>query len=176
MIETGDPADLALLLLRLYFGLMMVAHGLNHIFGGGRIEGASRWFESLGLRHGKLQAWAAALTECGAGLLLALGLLTPVAAAGFVGLLTVAIATHHRFHGFFIIKEGVEYVLAIMVVALALGLLGPGQWSIDDAVGFTDQVWLQGWWGGLIALSGALVAALQLAVFYRSPRQEVDST
>jgi putative oxidoreductase len=171
MIETGDPANLALLLLRVYFGCMMLAHGLNHLYGGGRIPGAAGWFESLGLKHGKMQAWAAALTEVGAGVLLALGLFTPVACAGFVGLLTVAIATHHRKHGFFIIKEGVEYVLSIIVVALAIGLLGPGEWSLDNVIGLTDQAWLAGWWGGLIALSGAAVAGLQLALFYRPPKE-----
>ncbi|MCC7076260.1 MAG: DoxX family protein [Acidimicrobiia bacterium] len=174
MVETGSAADTALLLLRVYFGTMMLAHGLNHIFGGGRIPGAGRWFESLGLRHGQFQAWMAALTEVGAGIMFAGGFLTPISAAGFVGLLTVAIVTHHRKHGFFIVKEGVEYALAICAVAVAIGLLGPGQWSVDAALDLTAQAWLEGWWGGTIALLGAAVAGAQLAMFYRPPRKSSD--
>jgi putative oxidoreductase len=46
-----DRMDVALLMLRLLIGVTMVIHGLNHASGGGRIAGAARWFESLGLRQ-----------------------------------------------------------------------------------------------------------------------------
>ena len=47
----------AVLVVRVVLGVIMIAHGLNHWRGGGKIEGTARWFGGLGLRHGKLQAW-----------------------------------------------------------------------------------------------------------------------
>jgi putative oxidoreductase len=38
-----------LLVLRLGLGIVFLAHGYNHIFGGGEIHGTARWFESLGM-------------------------------------------------------------------------------------------------------------------------------
>jgi hypothetical protein len=64
------PVSLGLLLLRFAVGVVFIAHGYNHIFGGGKIEGTGRWFNSLGMRPGILHAWVASLTELGAGALL----------------------------------------------------------------------------------------------------------
>ena len=85
-----SPPALGLLLLRLAVGFVFLAHGYNHIFGGGKIAGTGRWFDSLGMRPGILHAWIASLTELGAGALLMLGLLTPLAGAGVVGMMLVA--------------------------------------------------------------------------------------
>src|SRR3954463_787169 len=62
-----DPIDLALLVLRLAVGAVMLLHGWNHIFGGGKIAGTGRWFESLGMRPGWLHAWLASVTEVRGG-------------------------------------------------------------------------------------------------------------
>ncbi len=91
-----DAVNLAMLIMRVGFGLMMMAHGYNHFFRGGRIAGTGRWFDSLGMKPGRIHAIIASATELGAGALFALGLLTPFAAAGFIGLMTVAIWTVHR--------------------------------------------------------------------------------
>ncbi len=125
--------NIAALLLRVILGITMIAHGYNHIWGGGKIEGTAGWFESMGLKPGILHAWLASLTELGAGVMLILGLLNPLAAAGVVGVMMVAFITNHFKNGFFIFRpgEGYEYVLNLMVAALALGALGPGAWSAD---------------------------------------------
>ena len=101
-----DEMNLAMLILRVGVGLTFAAHGYGKIFKGGRIPGTAGWFDSMGMKPGKLHAWAAALTEIGAGLLLALGLFTSVAAAGMVGVMVVAAWTVHRHNGFMIIQEG----------------------------------------------------------------------
>lgn len=163
-----NATDTALLLLRVMFGAMFVAHGVNHIFGGGKIAGTGRWFSSIGFRNGAAQAWLASLTEIGAGLLLVAGCLTPIAAAGLVGPMVVAIITVHARNGFFIIKEGWEYAACIIVAAIAIGLFGAGAYSVDAALGL-DRT-LSGWPGGAIAVAGAVVALLQLALFWRRPR------
>ena len=63
----SNATDLALLVLRVTVGAVFLAHGINHIFGGGKIAGTGRWFESLGMRPGWMHAWTASLTEIGAG-------------------------------------------------------------------------------------------------------------
>lgn len=124
--------DLAALLLRLVLGGTLLAHGGNHAFGGGRLPGTAGWFASLGMRPARLHALLATATEIGAGVLLLLGLLTPLAAAAAIGTMLVALVTAHRRNGFFIFRpgQGYEYVLMI-IVAAALGALGGGGWSVD---------------------------------------------
>jgi putative oxidoreductase len=158
------PADTALFLVRLVVGIVMIAHGYNHWRGGGRIEGTARWFGGLGLRQPKLQAWMSVVTEIGAGALLVLGLLTPLACAAIISVMLVAGLLAHRRNGFFVFKEGYEYVLVLAVVCVALGMTGPGGLSVDAAAGIV----IAGWAGGAVALGVAAVAtAGLLATCYR---------
>ena len=75
--------DVGLLVLRLVLGLTMAAHGYHKFFGGGRLPGTAGWFESIGMKPGMFHARVAATTEVSAGLGLAVGLLTPIPAAGW---------------------------------------------------------------------------------------------
>ena len=157
----------ALLAVRLAVGAVMLAHGINHIFGGGKIAGTGRWFASLGMRPGPLHAWLASITEVGSGALLVLGLLTPFAAAGVVGTMLVAWITNHRGNGFFIFRpgEGWEYVMVLTAVGLGLGGTGAGRWSLDNALGLDA---MSGGTGlAIAALAGGGGAALLLAAFWR---------
>jgi putative oxidoreductase len=153
-----DAEVAAVLLIRVVVGVTMIAHGLNHWRGGGRIPGTARWFGGLGLRYGTLQAWASVLTEIGAGALLVLGLITPLACAAVISVMLVAGLLAHRRNGFFVFKDGFEYVLVLAVVSLALALIGPGRVSVDHALG----VELVGWAGGAVALGVAVVATAGL--------------
>src|SRR3546814_3238796 len=101
MTAYGPAADVALLLLRVVLGLTMAAHGYNKFFGGGRIPGTAGWFDSIGMKPGLFHARVAAGTEIAAGLGLALGLLQPVQAAGFVAPMLVAAGTVLRHNGFY---------------------------------------------------------------------------
>ncbi|ORW88017.1 DoxX family protein [Mycobacterium sp. IEC1808] len=161
--------DVGLLLLRLVLGLTLAAHGFNKFFGGGRIPGTARWFESIGMKPGKFHATVAAITEVSAGLGLAAGLLTPIPAAGFVSLMLVAAWTVHRANGFFIVKEGWEYNLVLAVSAVAVATLGPGRLSLDYLI-FGDKLWFPGWPGLVISAGLGLAGAVgQLLIFYRPP-------
>ena len=137
---TSSPVDLGLFMLRVIVGIVFIAHGYNHIFGGGKIAGTGRWFESLGMKPGWLHAWTASLTELGAGGLLIVGFLTPLGGAGVVGVMLVAWITNHMKNGFFIFRpgEGYEYVMTLTFCGLALSCLGGGEWSIDHAIGIFD--------------------------------------
>ncbi|RMH74811.1 MAG: DoxX family protein [Actinomyces sp.] len=164
----ADEVNLALFILRVVIGLTIAAHGYNKFFGGGRIPGTAAWFDSIGMRPGRLHAYMAASTEMGSGILLAVGLLTPFAAAGLIGVMTVAGWTVHRHNGFFIIKEGWEYVFVLAVTGLVIATLGPGEWSLDDALDIAGD--LDGWTGFWIALVLGVGAGIaQLLVFFRPP-------
>ena len=163
-MATNPPADAALLLIRVTIGVTMMVHGFNHWRGGGKIAGTARWFSGLGLRFGTLQAWMSVATELGAGLLLIVGLATPLACAAVISVMLIAGLLAHRKNGFFVFRDGYEYVLVLSVAALALATLGPGRVSVDDAAG----IMITGWAGGGIALGVAVVAtAGLLATFYR---------
>jgi len=158
--------DAALLMLRLCLGGTMLAHGLNKFFAGGRIAGTARWFDGMGMRPGLLHARVAAGSEVAAGIGLALGVLTPVAAAGFVALMLVAGWTVHRGNGFFIVKDGWEYNLVLAVAAVAVATLGAGRFSVDALL--PQAEWLSGGIGFVVAVGlGVLGGVGQLALFYR---------
>jgi putative oxidoreductase len=170
-VSDADAVDLALLVFRCGIGAVMLAHGYNHIFGGGKIAGTAGWFGSMGMRPPLVQAWLASLTEIGAGIALVLGLFTPLGAAGVVGVMTVAWIINHRGNGFFIFRpgEGWEYVMTLLLCGVALGAIGPGTWSLDHALDIDDD--LSGTTGLLIsAVAGGVGALALLAIAWRPKR------
>jgi putative oxidoreductase len=165
-----DGLNLGALLLRIILAVVMFAHGYNHVFNGGKLPGVAGWFGSLGFKAPKLQAALASYTELGVAPLLALGLLTPLGAAGVIGTMVVALVANHFKNGFFIFRkgEGYEYVLTLIVAALALAALGGGEWSLDHALEIDDD--LSGAVRMAIALGAGGGGALAvLALFWRPP-------
>lgn len=163
--------NLILVVVRLFLGLMIFAHGYRKFFGGGKIDGTARWFDSIGMRPGRLNAYMGATTEVGVGVLLVLGFLTPLAAAGLISVMTVAILTVHIHNGFFIFNkgEGIEYCLGVIVMCLVPGTFGGGRYSLDG-------VWhIMNWSNAdnflLAVIVGFGGALLQLATFYRPARK-----
>lgn len=130
--------EIALLGLRLVVGLGFAAHGaqkLFGVFGGHGIEGTAGFFEQIGLRPGRLHAWAAGTAEFLGGLLIALGLVTPFAAAALIAVMTAAVLTVHLRNGFFVSSNGYEYNLVLVAAVFALAGIGAGDWSLDNALG-----------------------------------------
>jgi len=86
-----------------------------------------------------------------------------------VGVMLVAWVTNHLKNGFFIFRpgEGWEYVMVLTMSGFLLATVGPGEWSVDNAVGHTlTQLW--GWKGLLIAVvAGVGGSALLLLTFWR---------
>src|SRR2546429_9569862 len=90
-----------ILLLRLAVGLTVAAHGAQKLFGafgGHGLEGTAQFLESLGFRPGRLHAWALGAAELVGGIMLAPGLLPPLAAAA-VGVMAGAAPALHRPRG-----------------------------------------------------------------------------
>jgi putative oxidoreductase len=101
--------DFGLLLLRLTVGLTLAAHGTQKLFGWLGAPGPdaiAQGFEMLGFHPGRRYALMAGLVEAGCGLLLALGFLTPIAAAGVFAVMLVAAVSAHVKQGFFISSGG----------------------------------------------------------------------
>jgi putative oxidoreductase len=162
--------DVGLLIIRLAVGLTMAAHGYAKIFRGGRLPGTARWFDSIGMRPGKLHAPLAALTELGGGIALAAGLLTPLAAAAIVAVMLVAAWTVHRGCGFFIVGNGWEYNFILAIAAVGVAVAGPGTLSLDAAIGL--GAFGRGWPSLLIAGVAGLGGGIgQLALFFRPPNR-----
>ena len=162
-----DQIDTAMLVLRVWMGIVMLAHGINHAR---TQEGTARWFEKVGFKSPELNARLSAGNEIAIGLALIAGLLTTIAAAGLVATMLVAFWAIHRFSGFFVFRrpnEGYEYVATMAVASLVLAILGPGAVSIDDVIGIADD--LNGALGAAIIGLGLLAGAGQLAVFWRKP-------
>ncbi|MEU6403791.1 DoxX family membrane protein [Streptomyces sp. NPDC046985] len=130
----GAAADCGLLLIRLTFGLLMAGHGsqkLFGLFGGAGLTATGRDFASLGYRPGKLFAVIGSASELLGGLGLAVGLLTPLAAAALIGVMINAMVTVTGAHGLWETDHGVEYSVCIAVVALAVAAIGPGRLALD---------------------------------------------
>ena len=167
-MDDVDTLNLVLLVVRVAAGITLALHGYQKFFMGGRIPGTARWFESLGMRPGRLHALLAACTEITSGVGFALGLLTPLTAAGCVGIMMVAAWTHKG--KFFIFKDGWEYNLVLGLLYVLVAVTGPGEWSVDHALDLTDD--FSGSTGLLISLVGLAASIALMAVFWRPPAKE----
>lgn len=165
--------DVAMFILRVWAGIVLIAHGINHARS---LDGTTKWFGSVGFRSPRLNAWLSAVNEILIGGALVVGLLTSVAAAALAATMLVAFWAIHRFVGFFVFHrpdEGYEYVATLAVAALVIAILGPGEISIDAAIGLDDD--LNGVVGAVIFGLGLLAGAGQLALFWRRPQEKEDS-
>lgn len=163
-----DGVDVGLLILRVLIGVTFAAHGYFKFFKGGRIPGTARWFDSMGMRPGKMHAYLAATTESVSGLLFAAGLLTPFAAAGIIGMMAVAGYTVNG-HTFWSADKGWELNWVLGVVALSVATIGPGEYSLDHEL---DIVIADGWGLAIAGILGVGAAVAQISIFFRPPPAE----
>ncbi len=162
----GNTVDIALLVLRLLLGLLIAGHGaqkLFGLFGGHGLEGTGAFFEQIGFRPGRTMALVAGATELGAGLLLALGLFTPLAGAGVIGTLLVA-ATTHAGKGLWATQGGYELPLVYAVLGAVLALSGAGAYSLDAVLGLS--------WSPLVSV-GAIALGIVSGVGVLASRRKV---
>jgi putative oxidoreductase len=155
--------NIGILILRLAVGLTLAAHGAQKLsgwFGGYGLTGTGQFFEGLGFRPGRRQALLAGLAETGGGLLLALGLLTPLGCAAIISVMLVAIFSVHIQKGFFGQNGGYEYPLILAVNALTLAFTGSGSLSADALLKIDDSGAL---WGLAALVAGVLGAVVSLA-------------
>lgn len=153
-----------LFLIRVVVGMLLIGHAAQKLFGwfgGHGLAGTGAFFDSVGYRPGRRLALLAGLAELTGGLLLALGLLTPLAAAVIVGTMTAAAATHLR-NGLWGQNGGYETPLLYAVTALGVAFTGPGSVSLDRLFALSRP-----WPYGLYAAALGLLTALPFVVMRR---------
>ncbi|MGW4122026.1 DoxX family protein [Nocardia sp. NPDC004711] len=151
--------DIGLLVARLGFGGGLAVHGAQKLFGwfnGYGLDATAQGFQGMGYDPGKFFATLAGLSELTGGLLLMLGLLTPL--AGAIALGTMINAVHATWSGGFAMWE-LPAVYAVAAAAFAFA--GPGRLSLDSGRPWQRQGLV--WGAGAVAL-GVVAALVTLAV------------
>jgi putative oxidoreductase len=161
-------ADLGLLALRVTAGGLVAGHGAQKLFGafgGHGLEGTAGWLESIGLQPGKVWAGLAGASEFGGGMLTALGLGGPLGPIAMQGAMATATRKVHWGKPIWSSEGGAEEPLSYAVAGLAIGLAGPGRYSLDRLFGVKVP-------RSLVALTAAgVVAGVVLADRVPAPAQ-----
>ncbi len=127
-----------LLILRLVAGLTLAAHGTQKLFGwfaGPGLTRLTQGFEKQGFKPAWLWVGLVILGEVGGGVSVALGFLTPLGAAGMFGAMFMATFKSHWKKGFWNRNQGLEFPLLLLTAGVAIGLTGPGSYSLDVLFG-----------------------------------------
>jgi putative oxidoreductase len=129
------------LVLRLALGLVMFPHGAQKLqgwFGGRGFFGTIDLFHQLGFST--ILAVSVTIGEFFGGLGLLVGFLSRVAAGGIGLFMLGAIITVHWPYGFFMNwagdkpREGFEFHILAIGIAVVIMILGGGKWSVDRTV------------------------------------------
>jgi len=150
-----------LFVLRLVVGALFIGHGTQKLFGwfgGYGVEGTGGFMESLGYRPGKHYAVLGGIAEAGGGLLLFLGLLTPLAAIAIIGTMINAIFAVHVENGAWAQNNGYEFPLVMAVAVGAIALADGGAASLDRILGL-NLGGVIGWLGILLGIVAGVIAA-----------------
>ncbi|MGH3493342.1 MAG: DoxX family protein [Sciscionella sp.] len=151
-------ADLGLFVLRAVVGVVVGAHGMQHLFGsfsGPGITGFTEFLGKSGYANTTVLAYLTGWTELVGGGFLLLGLLTPLAAAGLLGVLANAVYLKYS-GGLFAAHGGYELELVLAAAALSLLFTGPGRWALDNGRSWYRKAGASGTIGLLLA-AGATV-------------------
>ena len=172
--------SIALLILRLGIGLTLAGHGVQKLFGwfgGPGLIRLNQGFEKQGFRPTWLWVTLAIVGEVGGGLSVALGFLTPLGAAGILGAMAIATFKSHWKNGFWLNKGGYEYSLVLLIVSIAIGLIGPGSYSLDTLFGINLP---QPLLFGVLAVAALLVDAIGILISRPAavalPRENIQSS
>jgi putative oxidoreductase len=158
--------DLGLLILRLAVGAILIAHGLQKAFGlwgGPGLDGWEGSLSAMGFQYADILMYVTTGGQIAAGLLLMLGLFTPVAAAGALaymvtGLLADAMAAHEEARLASFLTDGHEYKVFLACAVAAIILTGPGRYGFDAGRGWARRPFVGSFIAMLLGI-GAGVAA-----------------
>lgn len=165
--------NLGLLVLRATIGLLFAGHGAQKAFGWWGGPGFAGWSIAVArMRWHPVRPWAllSIMAELGGGLLLAVGLLTPLAAAVLAAETIVMIKRVHLRAGFWNSQGGIEYPLTLGLGAMALYLAGAGAFSLDQALGLSYSLLVR-----ITALALAILGAVA-ATWWPGPAPRQQAT
>jgi putative oxidoreductase len=173
VVRVGTDGGMRLVkpIARVLIGGLFIGHGTQKLrgwFGGPGIDGMSAGMEKMGMHPPRRNAYAAGLSETVGGSLLALGLCTPLAASMLTGTMAVAIEKVHRSNGPWVTDGGWEYNAVLIAAALSFAENGPGDLSLDHALGIEQK-------GLPIALAAAGVGAAAAYATLRSARARASA-
>ena len=160
--------DLGLLLLRLAVGALLIGHGLQKAFGlwgGPGFDGFEKSLTDMGFQHADILTYVATGGQIAAGVLMVLGLFTPVAAAGALahlvtGILAEAMTAHEEARLSSFLTDGHEYQVILVCAVAAIILVGPGRYGLDAGRGWARRPFI----GSLAALVLAVGAGVAVWV------------
>ena len=146
---TGVPlgTDVGLLVVRIVVGGLFMGHGTGKLFGWfgqGGVNGTGAFFESVGYKPGKELAIVDGILELGAGAMLVLGFMIPLAAAIIIGDMMNA-AWVKSAMGFWTADDGYEYEFVLIFLMLALTITGAGAYALDR-----NRDWFRNRAGGVV--------------------------
>ena len=128
--------DLGLVILRVVFGLLMIGHGTQKLFGwfrGPGLHGASGFVGARGYAPAKFWTATGSLAEAVGGLLFLLGFLSPLGSIAIAAAMLTAIS--FQWPKFWTAEGGYEHALMVLTAAVGVGITGPGGYSLDAALG-----------------------------------------
>lgn len=159
---------------RAVIGGLFVGHGTQKLFGwfgGPGLDGTEQMMGALEMRPTRHNALAAGLTETAGGALLLAGAATPLAASSLIGTMVTAIRKVHAPNGPWVSNGGWEYNAVLIAALTALVDAGPGDVSVDAALGRDE--WGPGWAAAGLAV-GAAASAAAIALGRRGAGAHVD--
>jgi len=127
-------APYAYAFMRFCVGAIIVPHGYTKLFQGA-VAPAAGTIAKLGLEPAIAWAYFVGVVEFVGGILLAIGLLTRLAAAMLVVEFAVIVFAVKSAAGFFGFKGGFELELLLGLLCLAIFFKGGGRLSVDHAIG-----------------------------------------
>ncbi|GAA2118681.1 DoxX family protein [Streptomyces synnematoformans] len=140
--EGVTGVDAGLLALRAAVGAVMAGHGAQKLFGwfgGAGFDPTAAMLSAAGYPAGQELTWVLGLSEIVGGVALAVGFLTPLAAASVIGVMINAVAVKWGFDWRGPIAaadpRGVEYEVMLGAAGVGLALTGAGRVSVDGALG-----------------------------------------
>jgi putative oxidoreductase len=165
--------DLGLVILRVVFGLLIIGHGTQKLFGwfrGPGLHNASGYVASRGFSPAKFWTFAGSASEAVGGLLFLLGFLSPLGSIAIAAAMLTAIMGFH-WPKFWAHEGGYEYPLAMLTAAVAVGIAGPGAYALDARFGTALPPTIAGVIAALAAL-GFLVAVVGAAARRRRAERQ----
>jgi len=163
--------DLGQLLLRVAIGAVFIAHGLQKAFGwwgGGGLDAFKSALSEAGYQHAGVLTYVGAGAQIAAGVLLVLGLFTPLAAAGALAflvnsLLVTIVAQRHDGYLSVLGPGGIEYLVVLIVAVAAIILVGPGRYGFDAGRGWARRPFIGSFIALLLGVGGGIAAWMFLS-------------
>ena len=131
-------------------------------WGGPGLGGFEDSLTDVGYQHADMLTYVATGAQIAAGVLLVLGLFTPLAAAGALaylinGLLAEAIAAHDEAQAVaFFLTDGHEYEVMLIVAVAAIILTGPGRYGFDAGRGWARRPFVGSFAALLLGIGGGI--------------------